>query len=84
MSQYLAEDGENRENFLFLMNMFEMLAIGLNGGIYDKKMVMDAFGEELRGIYGIAEPLIRHVRGKDKGRAFVHIESLASKIKNQT
>ena len=84
LAEYLKEGGENREDFLFLMNMFEILAVGLDSGIYDEKMIKDALGEELRDIYGKAEPLIRHVRVKYGGKAFKHIESLASKIKNQT
>ena len=79
-AEYLKESGED---FLFLMNMFETLAIGLDSGIYDEKMVMDALGEELRDICGKAEPLIRYIRKKYGGSAFLHIESLASKIKTR-
>lgn len=82
LEQYLAEGGENRENFLFLMNILEMLAIGLDSKIYDEKMVMEAFDEELCHIYDKANPLIWHIRGKDS-LAFVHIESLVSKLKKR-
>ena len=41
--KFIPLEGENRENLLFLLNMFESLAIGLDSGIYDKRMVIQSF-----------------------------------------
>ena len=61
------------------MNMFEILAIGLNRGIYDKGMALDMFSDDLRNIYKDAKPLIEHIR-KTGDNAFRHWEELAEKI----
>ena len=74
--------GENRDNFLFLMNKFEMLAIGLKRGIYDKDMVLDTFGRDIREIYQKSESFITHIRGNESdAEAFLEFEKLAGKIK---
>ena len=43
--QFSFSEKEERSDFLFLMNKFETLAIGLKNNIYDKKMVRDALAE---------------------------------------
>ena len=42
---------EERIDFLFLMNMFESIAIGLTHDIYDRQMIKDAFSADLRQIH---------------------------------
>ena len=44
-------ESKERIDFLFLMNMFESMAIGLTHDIYDGEMIKDAFGADLRQIY---------------------------------
>ena len=44
-------ESKERIDFLFLMNMFELMAIGLTHDIYDVQMIKDAFGADLRQIY---------------------------------
>ena len=83
MEEYLKPDGENRENFLLVMNMLEILAIGLKHSIYDKKIAIDMFGDDLREIYSKARPLIEHIRKTGGGNAYVHIEQLASKVETR-
>lgn len=72
---------ETRVNFLFLMNKFEILAIGLNRGIYDEAIVLDTFGRDIREIYQKSKPFIAHIRGKESdAEAFLGFEKLAGKI----
>ena len=72
---------ESRIKFLFLMNKFEILAIGLNRGIYDEIMVLDTFGRDIREIYQKSKPLIAHIRGSESdAEAFLEFEKLAGKI----
>ena len=64
------------------MNRFEILAIGLERGIYDKHLVADYFGRDLREIYADAAPLIEHIRLTEKDpNAFIKFEELARDIK---
>ena len=46
---------EERIDFLFLMNMFESIAIGLTHDIYDRQMIKDAFSADLRQIHTAAQ-----------------------------
>ena len=78
-------EGRDREDFLFLMNMFEMLAVGLGRGIYDKKMIVLYFGRDLKGVWELAAPFVRHIREFEKDRdAFTEFEKLADRIRSET
>lgn len=77
--------GQNREDFLFLMNMFEVLSIGLGCGIYDKRMVIKSFGRDLKEIWEKAKPLVMHMRSAEKDpEAFVEFERLAERTRSET
>ena len=62
-------ESKKRIDFLFLMNMFESMAIGLTHDIYDGEMIKDAFGADLRQIYVDAQKgnLIDAVRAETPG-----------------
>ena len=62
-------ESKERIDFLFLMNMFELMAIGLTHDIYDVQMIKDAFGADLRQIYVDAQKgnLIDAVRAETPG-----------------
>ena len=82
-AQILAE-GNNRVNFLFLMNLFEILAVGLKNGIYDKQMTAGIFGRDIREIYDKSAPLIAHIRkAESDSEAFSEFESLALNIQTR-
>lgn len=49
---------KDKQALKYLLNKFEMLAIGLKGGIYDRDMIIDAFGNELLRVHTKAEPFI--------------------------
>ncbi len=82
LDEYLKQGSENLDNFLFVMNMFEILAIGLKRGIYDENMAVDMFGEDLRHIYESAKPMTIYIR-KTGGEAFRHWEELAARVENR-
>ena len=44
-------DSKERAAFLFLMNSFESMAVGLTHDIYDRQMIKDIFGSDLLKIY---------------------------------
>ena len=70
-----------RDDFLFLMNRLEILAIGLERRIYDKRLIADYFGRDLKEIHADAAPLIEHLRRAEKDPdAFVKFEELARNI----
>ncbi len=74
----------DRDAFLFLMNKFEILAMGLKNGIYDKRMVSDTYGRDLREIYAQSKPLIEHVRVHEAdSEAFCEFEKLANAVKTK-
>ena len=58
------------------MNKFETLAIGLKNNIYDKKMVRDAFGRDLKEIYNKSKPWINYIRNTNP--TVMHSTSLRS------
>ncbi|WOV92192.1 MAG: DUF4760 domain-containing protein [Candidatus Zeuxoniibacter abyssi] len=61
---------------------FEIIAIGLKNAIYDKKMVKDAFGRDLKKIYNESKPLIEHIRTDESDNdAFTAFGQLAKSIK---
>lgn len=69
----------HRADFLFLMNQFEILAIGLKKGIYDKNFIYNIFGNEIYRSYYKSERLINHIRECEKvPRAFKELEYLAT------
>ena len=75
----------------YLLNKFEMLAIGLEKGIYDEEMVEATFGVDLYINYHLAERFIRAIRAQHAARyqwmprdyqeAYSEFEKLADKIK---
>ncbi len=73
------ENCKDYNNFLVLMNKFEILAIGLKHHFYDKEMINDYFGDDLLKIYTQSKSLIAVIRksgemvGKD-GKAFNKFE----------
>ena len=80
--QSIFSNDDDRDDFLFLMCKFEILAIGLKNAIYDKKMVKDAFGRDLNKIYNESKPLIEHIRTNESDSdAFTAFEQLAKSIK---
>lgn len=83
--QFSFSEKEERSDFLFLMNKFETLAIGLKNNIYDKKMVRDAFGRDLKEIYNKSKPWINYIRNNESDSdAFNEFEKLAEKTKTNT
>ncbi|MCH9704624.1 MAG: DUF4760 domain-containing protein [Proteobacteria bacterium] len=76
------ENKENRVPFLFLLNQFEILAIGLSQGIYDKELIEKSFGYDVYEIYQNSEKLINYIR-QEKGDdgAFRELEKLATTTK---
>lgn len=72
------EKGAKRDDFLFLINRLEILAIGLDRRVYDKRIIADYFGRDLKEIYADAAPLIRHVRQTENDpEAFAKFEEIA-------
>ena len=75
------QKGGKRDDFLFLMNRLEILAIGLDRRIYDRRIVNDYFGRDLKEIYSLAEPLITHVRQAERdAEAFAKFEEIVRGI----
>lgn len=73
---------KDREDFIFLMNMFETLAIGLARRIYDKKMVLQFFGRDLKKIWENALPFVTDLRHRENDPdAFVEFEKLAVRVR---
>ena len=65
----------------YFLNEFEILAIGLKAGIYDRKMATNSFGLELATYHDQAALFIRDIR-KESGetRAYSEFEILAHRI----
>ena len=73
--------GKERSNFLATVNKFEILAIGLNHQIYDRRMIDDFFGRDIVHIYRSAEYMIEHFRSTEPNpKAFKNFEKLAEKM----
>ena len=78
-------ENQNREDFLFLMNMFEVLAIGLERNIYDKRMIIQFFGRDLKKIWEKSLPFVTHLRTQEKDPdAFKEFENLAARTRSET
>ena len=74
-------NGEQRKNFLAVVNRFEVLAIGLDHQIYDRGMINRCFGRDIAKIYRSSERLIAYVRDKEEDPdAFKEFQKLAEKI----
>ena len=69
--------GKSRVAFLHLASKFEILAIGLNNGIYNKKMITDCFGRDISEIFLVSKDLIDHVRNQDKTEWGIKSDSAA-------
>ena len=73
--------GKERSNFLAAVNKFEILAIGLNHQIYDRRMIDEFFGRDIVDIYRSAEYLIEYYRSTEPNpRAFKNFEKLAEQM----
>ena len=71
--------GQERESILFVLNEFEILAIGLKQKIYDPRMVKDFLGRDVREFYNSAAPIIGYIRKYENNpRAFEEFEKLAT------
>ena len=81
----ILKNKENLDNFLFLMNEFEILAIGLKNEIYDEAIVLDAMGRDISAIYQKSEMLIKYRRKNVSApAAFLEFEKLAGKVETNT
>ena len=68
------------------LNFFEILAIGLETGIYDQRMVFRAFGTDIVKYYDKAKEFIQSVRHEDGDIvdvAYEHFENLAEKARQR-
>ena len=65
---------------LFVLNKLEILAIGWQHKIYDKKMVKDFMGRDVGEFYDLSKPIIAYVQ-KESEKAFVEFEKFAKKIR---
>ena len=73
--------GKERSNFLAAVNKFEILAIGLNHQIYDRRMINEFFGRDIVDIYRSAEYLIEYYRSTEPNpKAFKNFEKLAEQM----
>ena len=77
-------DSEERSDFLFLMNIFELMAVGLTHNIYDIQMIKDAFGVDLHQVYVDAHKgnLINAVRAEtpDLSDFLIEYESIIDRL----
>ena len=73
--------GKERGNFLVAVNKFEILAIGLNHQLYDRRMINDFFGRDIVDFYRSAEYLIEYYRSTEPNpKAFKNFEKLAEQM----
>lgn len=79
LDEYLKQDN-NRDDFLFLMNMFENVAIGVDHKIYDEKMIKGYFSErELKTVYQESKKFIDHIREREEDpKAFTEFERMVA------
>ncbi len=66
-----------------LLNHFEILAVGLASGIYDREMIKSAFGFDLKRIYKKAEPYIAAIRKEDDDdddESYAEFQKLAESV----
>ena len=71
-----SETGEARDCFLSLMNRFEILAVGLDAGIYDPKMAVTIFSMEIHETWDYAEPIIEHIQKTEDVDSFSNIKKM--------
>ena len=72
---------EEMSQLKYLLNEFEILAIGLKAGIYDRKMVTNSFGLELAAYHNKAALFIKDIREETGGkRAYSEFENLVYRI----
>ena len=75
-------NSHDRRYFLCLMSNFETLSVGLNNGIYDKKLVIDVFGTELINLYDKSSEVITYVRKQEADpEAFSEFQKLADSLR---
>ena len=80
---YSALDDNQKSAVKYLLNQFEILAVGLASGIYDRKMVEIVFGFDLKRIYKKAEPYIAAIRkddGDDDDESYAEFQKLAESV----
>ena len=75
------DNNDKRAHALFVLNRFEILAIGLKQKIYDRKMVEYFWGHDIKEFFKLSQPIISHIRKKD-AEAFVEFEELAKRVKS--
>ena len=72
-----------RMQILFVLNKFEILAIGLEQKIYDRQMIKDCLGRDVARFYNLSKPIIAHIRNNESdSKAFTEFEKLAEEAKN--
>ena len=72
-----------RTQILFVLNKFEVLAIGLEQKIYDRQMIKDCLGRDVARFYNLSKPIIAHIRNNESdSKAFTEFEKLAEEAKN--
>ena len=75
------DNNDRRAHALFVLNKFEILAVGLKQKIYDRKMVEDFWGHDIKKFFKLSKPIIDHIR-KEDAEAFVEFEELARRVKS--
>ena len=70
------EKGEARDCVLSLLNRFEILAVGLDAGIYDPKMAVTIFSMEIHETWDYAEPIIEHIQKTEDVDSFSNIKKM--------
>lgn len=73
LEEYLSKGSKKRNDFLYLMNLFEIFAIGIEEGIYDKKLALKNLHADITTAYD--RDLVGHIRKDGKG-AFIHMENM--------
>ena len=74
------EKERRRTLVLSVLNKLEILAIGWQHKIYDKKMVKDFMGRDMGKLYDLSKPIIAWARQQSK-KAFVEFEKFAKKVR---
>lgn len=71
--------GEDREDILFLLNKFELLAICLRHHVYDRDLVMECLRRDICECYDRTGAVIRAIQ-KEDDEAFVAFQKLAATV----
>ena len=87
-SIFCDQNEEDLHNFYVFASYMEHLAIGLENGIYDLKMVKTSFEKDIYTYYEAAEPLIKIVRqnvmgGDPKKQLYETFKALAEEFQHR-